>query len=330
MRDGRQARPHFLEQATTHRVTCAAVNRNRFQPVGWIPALLLALTIPLPAQKTVSPANPNPNAILSGVVRDARGAPQAGALVQLLSANSQNSFDSMMHSAVAFTDNHGRYAFAHVLPGEYALHASAALFLPALRENLRLAAGSRTVINMTLSTLFEASEWLPAERRRADEPGDDWKWTLRSTVNRPLMRLAGHDDGMSISTSASERNVPETKARLAMTNGDGGFAAGGMHNVFTVDRVLDDGSGVLLRADLGAAQGGHAVAPSAERGLRAARELQHYGADGDGVLIASGADEQHRAGRYAERSGGIRRADADIGCAGHGCGCGVDGRADRR
>jgi len=225
--------------------------------------LALLLTMPLLAQRTVSTANPN--AILSGVVRDARGTPQAGAVVQLLSAaRSQNYFDSMLNTAVAFTDNHGRYAFSHVLPGQYALHASAALFLPALRDNVRLTAGSRTVINMTLSTLFEASEWLPAERRRADEPGDDWKWTLRSTVNRPLLRITGHDDGMRISSSASERAVPQTQARLAMTNGDGGFAAGGMHNIFTVDRVLDDGSGVLLRADLGTAQAGHPVAPSAD------------------------------------------------------------------
>jgi len=258
MRDGRQARIHFSGAGQTHRVTCAAVKQNRIQSAGLITALLLTLTMPLCAQQMASPA------ILSGIVRDGRGAPQAGALVQLLAVRSQNSFDSMMSPAVAFTDNHGRYVFARVLPGEYALHASAALFLPALRDNVRLAAGTRTVINMTLSTLFEASEWLPAERRRADEPGDDWKWTLRSTVNRPLMRLAGHNDALSLSTSASERSMPQTQARVAMTNGDGGFAAGGMHNIFTVDRVLDDGSGVILRADLAAAQGGHPVPPSAD------------------------------------------------------------------
>ncbi len=201
-------------------------------------------------------------AVLSGVVRDGRGTPQAGAVVQLLATS--KSMDNVMGAAVAFTDSHGRYAFARVIPGDYAVRASAALYLPALRDNLRLAAGTRTVVNMTLSTLFEASEWLPAERRRADEPGDDWKWTLRSTVNRPLMRLAGPRDGMTLSTSASEHIKPETQARLAMTNGDGGFATGGMHNIFTVDRVLDDGSGVILRADLGASQAGRPVAPSAD------------------------------------------------------------------
>jgi len=57
-----------------------------------------------------------------------------------------------------------------------------------VRDNLRLAAGTRTVLNMTLSTLFTPSEWLPAERRPANEPADDWQWTLRSTMSRPLLR----------------------------------------------------------------------------------------------------------------------------------------------
>jgi hypothetical protein len=37
-----------------------------------------------------------------------------------------------------------------------------------------------------LSSVVRA--WLPIERRSADEPDDDWKWTLRSTANRPLLR----------------------------------------------------------------------------------------------------------------------------------------------
>jgi len=166
-----------------------------------VPIVLLgALTLPVSAQR---PANTG--AVLSGVVRDGRGEPQPDVVVQLLAANGNNSFDSMMHAAVAFTDGHGRYAFARVLPGEYAVRATAALYLPAVRDNLRLAAGTRTVVNMTLTTLFEASEWLPAERRRADEPSDDWKWTLRSTASRPLLRLAGTGTRWISQTNASRR-----------------------------------------------------------------------------------------------------------------------------
>jgi hypothetical protein len=224
-------------------------------------ALLLALAIPLCAQQMASSGS---NAILSGVVRDGHGVPQPDVVVQLMATHSEHPFDSMMNAAVAFTDNHGHYVFAHVLPGEYVVRATAALYLPAMRDNLRLLAGNRTVLNMTLSTLFDATEWLPAERRRADEPDDDWKWTLRSTANRPLLRLAGHQNAQGLSIHASDRRTPQTRARLAMTSGDGGFAASGMHNIFTVDHVLDDGGGMLLRADLGVAQAGRPVAPSAD------------------------------------------------------------------
>jgi hypothetical protein len=222
-----------------------------------LPLVLLgALSVPACAQRAVGT-----DATLSGMVRDGHGEPQPDVVVQLVAAHGNNPFDNLMNAALAFTDSHGRYAFTRIQTGEYAVRATAAQYLPAMRDNLRLVAGTRTVVNTTLSTLFEASEWLPAQRRRADEPGDDWKWTLRSTASRPLLRLAGHQKAMSLS---NEHSAAQTRARLAMTNGDGGFAAGGMHNIFTVDRILEDGDGMLLRADLGVAQAGHPVAPSAD------------------------------------------------------------------
>ncbi|HEY0307028.1 MAG TPA: carboxypeptidase-like regulatory domain-containing protein [Acidobacteriaceae bacterium] len=249
------------------------MNRNRIQSVGWMAALLLALASPVYAQRVADPFAVQRAAVLSGVVRDSHGSPQAGALVQLLITSSANPFDNMMNAVTAITDNHGRYSFGHLLPGVYEVRASAALFLPALHDNLRLASGSRTIVNMTLSTLFEASEWLPAQRRRADEADDDWKWTLRSTVKRPLLRLAG-DSPLTMSTSAAERSKPETHGRMAMTSGNGGFAGGGMHSIFTMDRVLDDGSGVLLRADLATAQG-RPVAPSADLSVGYQRRVNY-------------------------------------------------------
>jgi len=31
-------------------------------------------------------------------------------------------------------------------------------------------------------------QWLPSEPRGANADQDDWKWTLRSAANRPLLR----------------------------------------------------------------------------------------------------------------------------------------------
>ena len=114
-------------------------------------------------------------AVVSGLVRDAEGVAQMGALVQVIANDSQT-------VATAFTDLHGRYVVNNLLPGKYHVRASAALCVPAMRDNLLLRSGARTVVDLTLHTIFEATAWLPAERRKVDEPGDDWKWTLRSSA----------------------------------------------------------------------------------------------------------------------------------------------------
>lgn len=193
-------------------------------------------------------------AAVSGVVRDAQGVVQMGALVQVLGANS-------VMVGTAFTDLHGRYLIAHLIPGKYQVRASAALFVPALRGDLELRSGARAIVDLTLNTLFETSAWLPAERRKADEPSDDWKWTLRSAANRPILRWNEDGDVMMVSSSA-EAPKAVTHADAAMTAGDGGFGESGLHNVFTFDQVQSDGASVRLRADVGSARGTSLNAPS--------------------------------------------------------------------
>lgn len=197
-----------------------------------------------------------PGATVTGIVRDADGVAQMGALVQVMAS------DSAL-VGTAFTDLHGRYLITRLIPGRYQVRATAALFVPTTRGDLHLRPGAEAVVNLTLNTIFDATTWIPAERRRADEPGDDWKWTLRSAVNRPILRMAA-DDGnvMTVSSSATESNKPTSRIRAAVSSSDGGFANGGIHNVVTVDRVLDDGSGMVLRGDIGTGLGPSMGSPS--------------------------------------------------------------------
>ena len=53
-----------------------------------------------------------------------------------------------------------------MLPGRYALKAMGTSFLPSLRENVRVRPD--TVVNLTLNTLYEVMQWLPAEPRAAE------------------------------------------------------------------------------------------------------------------------------------------------------------------
>ncbi len=209
-------------------------------------------------------------ATVSGVVRDADGVAQMGVLVQVLE-------NGTVMAGRAFTDLHGRYLISQLVPGKYQVRASAALFVPATRGDLHLRPGAQTIVNLTLNTLFAATNWLPAERRKADEPGDDWKWTLRSAVNRPILRMVEDGNVMTVSSSVTESSTPSERVRGAVTSGDGGFAEGGVHNVVTVDRVLDDGAGMVVRADIGTALGPWMGMPSMDLATGFERRLGFAG-----------------------------------------------------
>jgi hypothetical protein len=186
-------------------------------------------------------ANAQLNNSLSGQVKDSRGTPQVGAAVELLRP------DFSVASEV-FTDEHGRYRIDTILPGIYEVKASGALFLPTLREDVRVISGTKLVVNLTLDTLYEAFRWLPAKPRAADEPKDDWTWTLRLSANRPLLRLL--QDGPLVVVTNGDGSAPELKARVTVRGGESGFGDGGVHNDFEMERTPDDGRAMIFRADL--------------------------------------------------------------------------------
>jgi hypothetical protein len=190
----------------------------------------------LPASAAPFPAT------VSGVVRDARGTPQMGAMVELLAPNS---------SVVArvYTNVRGAFTFDHVFPGTYQVKATGDSFLPTLREDLQLRARSKVVVNITLSTLFEAIQWLPAQPRSPDEPTDDWKWTLRSSTNRPLLRLL--QDGPLVVLSGDDHGSgPQLAARVSVTGPSREFGQGGPHHAFAIERSSAVGGHLILRANL--------------------------------------------------------------------------------
>jgi hypothetical protein len=101
-----------------------------------------------------------------------------GAVVQILGAANR--------TFTVFTDEAGHYTATGLLPGLYTLKVSAPSFLPALREKIGLRPGGSINVNITLSTLLGAMQLGPVRTLPDD---DDWKWTLRSVANRPILRV---------------------------------------------------------------------------------------------------------------------------------------------
>ena len=200
---------------------------------------------------------------LSGVIRDAEGIPQMGALVEAVLPNA-------LLGVSAVTDSNGHYRIT--LPaGNYHIRATAALFLPAVRERLEIARGSRAVLNMTLAAMVAPTGWLPIARRASSEPGDEWMWTLRSSASRSILRFSGpNEDGspardvIAVSSSRQESRRGSTAGRVSLKESDGGFAQGGNHTVLVMTRISEDGSSAVLRADVSGPRSPYPVAASAE------------------------------------------------------------------
>lgn len=178
-------------------------------------------------------------ASVTGLVRDSAGVPQIGAQVQLLRPD-------LTVAASAFTDAAGRFTLSSILPGRYSLKAMNASFLPSMRENVRVRHG-RTVVNLTLNTLYEVMQWLPAQPRSRNAQSDDWMWTLRSAADRPLLRWL--EDGPLVVVRDGNGGAPRLKARLIATGQAGTFGESGERFTATVEDTPGNSRALLARVD---------------------------------------------------------------------------------
>jgi hypothetical protein len=175
---------------------------------------------------------------VSGIVRDSAGVPQIGAVVQLLRPD-------LSIVAAVYTNDRGQFLISSVLPGDYSLKAICTSFLPSLRENVRVRRS--TVVNLTLNTLFEVMQWLPAQPRAANAQQDDWAWTLRSAANRPLLRWL--EDGPLVVVSEGSGARPRLKARLMATGRAGTFGESGERITASVENTPSNSRELLASVD---------------------------------------------------------------------------------
>ena len=193
-------------------------------------AVLFGLTLPVWAAQ-------QPGAI-SGHVRNATGVPQMGAIVEVIGAAA--------HSLTVFTDDAGFFSASGLLPGVYRIKVSAPSFLPALRERIGLRPGASVNVNVTLNTLLGAIQVGPLRVTSDDE---DWKWTLRSVANRPILRVF---DG------PAEKENHETTGSLSFLAGSaaGGYGSGSdLSTGFSVERSIFSAGHVGVSGSVGYGEG---------------------------------------------------------------------------
>ncbi|MBZ5548108.1 MAG: carboxypeptidase-like regulatory domain-containing protein [Acidobacteriia bacterium] len=203
--------------------------------------LAVVLSLALPVWSAAGPG------AISGYVRNASGVPQMGAAVEVLG--------SALHTLKAFTDDQGFYSIANVLPGTYTLKVSAPSFLPSLREKIGIRPGSKLMVNVTLTTLFEAMQLGPL-RGPADD--DDWKWTLRSVSNRPILRMLP-DGTTAVAQGVEPGGDRDLKGSLVFMAGSASQGFGGASDMsagFSVEHAFLSTGTLSLNGNVGYGDGG--------------------------------------------------------------------------
>jgi Carboxypeptidase regulatory-like domain len=177
------------------------------------------------------------SAAISGYVRDASGIPQMGAVVEIVG--------SAAHTLTVFTDGAGFYSAKDLLPGIYSIKVSAASFLPSIEEKIGLQPGTSIHFNVTLNTLLNVVKVGPL---RGTVDDDDWKWTLRSVANRPVLRVF---DDPAASAEQRSHDLRASLSFLAGSAADGYGSGSDMSTGFSVERSIFSASRVGLSGNVG-------------------------------------------------------------------------------
>lgn len=179
-----------------------------------------------------------------------------GAVVQILGAANR--------TLTVFTDEAGHFTATGLLPGFYSLKVSAPSFLPALREKIGLRPGASLNVNITLSTLLGAMQLGPVRNLPDD---DDWKWTLRSVANRPILRI--FDDPLP-----AEKQNHDFTGQVSFVAGSAaaGYGTGSdMSTSFTLERSIFSDSRLAFSGNVAYGES----LPSAVVRARYSRHLQN-------------------------------------------------------
>ncbi len=196
-------------------------------------AILCLLSVPAWASE--------PPGAITGYVRSSQGTPQMGAVVQILGAANR--------SLTVFTDGAGFYNASGLVPGLYTLRVTAPSFLPGLREKVGLRSGATVNVNVTLSTLLDVMQLGPVRNLPDD---DDWKWTLRSVANRPILRVFNDP------TLPAEKQSHELKGTVSFVAGSpaSGYGSGSdMSTGFTLERSIFSAGKLAFSGNVGYGDG---------------------------------------------------------------------------
>jgi hypothetical protein len=198
---------------------------------------------------------PVPGGGIFGQVISSGNVAQMGATVLLY-----DRYDQLVRRAL--TNEEGKFVFDKLSPEIYSIRVSLASFVPAIRRNIAVAAGSENLLQINLASLFSSVDLVSSGPSRGALMSDDWKWVLRSSqATRPVLRA------LPVSSSAQTSNsspFSETTGLVKVSASDGeSFASGSAQDLGTAFALATSlyGTGrVLVSGNVGYA--GNSTVPT--------------------------------------------------------------------
>jgi len=108
---------------------------------------------------------------IAGIVTDPSGIPRMGASVLIY-----NRQDRLLGRAL--TDSRGEFRFPGLLPSSYSIRVTLATFVPALRKDILVQPGMRSILNVNLNSLFSTIQAAPLATRFPS----DWSTIASATA----------------------------------------------------------------------------------------------------------------------------------------------------
>src|SRR5215472_7683428 len=175
-----------------------------------------------------------------GEVRSSAGVVQMGASVSLY-----NRYDQQIRQV--FTNETGKFVFDSLPPDLYSVRVSLASFVPALRRNIAVVAGSENLLKINLASVFSTVEIVPAASAAGTLMSDDWKWVLRASPStRPILRILPGESGPSSSKVSAKVFSDTTGVVRVSAADDGDISQQGLGTAFAVSTRVNGRSDVRL------------------------------------------------------------------------------------
>ncbi len=152
---------------------------------------------------------------IAGTVSNSVGVPQMGATVLLY-----NRLDRLFGRII--TDEHGTFQFAGLTPDSYTVRVMLLTFVPALRRNIMVEPGMRSVLHVSLNSLFSTIQLSYPTIENPSVMTDDWKWMLRSaSVTRPVLRFVDPAGSPGASQATESAFFSDTRGIFQVSAGEG-------------------------------------------------------------------------------------------------------------